>query len=154
MGADEHLECLKEKDWGALWEVIKAHTAHVAEGDNPGGFRDRLLRTEIDLKALKERFWQSSAEGEVIGTTTSNTTSEQTILAGRAEAYDLYYVFFTLDADDVNNHINSGDMLQVCIKRIAASANEVANEVIVWDWVTMWCVDKVYGDWSVEANDA
>ena len=64
----EHVNCLHERDWGALWEVLKAHTIHVAEGDKSGGFRDRLMRVEIDLKTLKERFWQSSLIGGVIGT--------------------------------------------------------------------------------------
>jgi hypothetical protein len=63
----EHLACLHEQDWGMLFEVIKTHTAHVVEGDAVGGFRDRLVRVEVDLKALKERFWQSSLIGGIIG---------------------------------------------------------------------------------------
>ena len=42
--------CLKEQDWG-----------------KPGGFRDRLFKAELDIKALKERFWQSSLIGGLIG---------------------------------------------------------------------------------------
>ena len=64
----EHpVECLHENDWGKLWEIIKTHTVHVIEGDKSGGFRDRLMKVEIDIKALKERFWQSSLIGGVIG---------------------------------------------------------------------------------------
>jgi hypothetical protein len=63
----EHLDCLHERDWGTLWQIIKEHTAHVLEGDKSGGFRDRLIKIEMDLKALKERFWQSSLIGGVIG---------------------------------------------------------------------------------------
>ena len=64
----EHpVECLHENDWGKLWEIIKTHTVHVIEGDKSGGFRDRLMKAEIDIKALKERFWQSSLIGGVIG---------------------------------------------------------------------------------------
>ena len=63
----EHLECIHERDWGQLWEVIKTHTAHVLEGDKSGGYRDRLVRVELDLKILKDRFWVSSLIGGIIG---------------------------------------------------------------------------------------
>ena len=66
--AEHPVECLHEKDWGKLWEIIKAHTAHIVDGDKSGGFRDRLMRAEIDIKVLKERFWQSSLIGGIIGT--------------------------------------------------------------------------------------
>lgn len=65
--APEHEFCLKEQDWGKLWEIVKTLSMHVTEGDKVGGFRDRLLKAEIDLKALKERFWQSALIGGVIG---------------------------------------------------------------------------------------
>ena len=67
MSPSETHFCLKEKDWGSLWEIIKTHASHVVEGDKSGGFRDRLLKAEIDIKTLKERFWQSSLIGGVIG---------------------------------------------------------------------------------------
>ena len=63
----EHVDCLKEQDWGKLWEIIKTHTSHVVEGDKQGGYRDRLFKVELDVKALKERFWQSALIGGVIG---------------------------------------------------------------------------------------
>jgi len=64
----EHpVECLHENDWGKLWEIIKAHSIHVLEGDKSGGLRDRLLRAEIDIKEIKQRFWWSSLIGGIIG---------------------------------------------------------------------------------------
>ena len=65
--AGEHLACLHEQDWGALWEILKVHTAHVTEGDKAGGFRDKLTKVDLDFKNLKERFWQSSLIGGVLG---------------------------------------------------------------------------------------
>jgi len=59
--------CLKEQDWGKLWEIVKTFTFHVQEGDKSGGFRDDILRLKIDVKTLKERFWQSSLIGGIIG---------------------------------------------------------------------------------------
>jgi hypothetical protein len=64
---DNHIACLKEGEWGKLWEIIKNLSAHVIEGEREGGFRDRLLKAEIDIKAMKERFWQSALIGGIIG---------------------------------------------------------------------------------------
>jgi hypothetical protein len=64
---EEHLACLKQEEWGKLWEIIKLHSAHVMEGDKSGGFRDRLLMVERDMVELKRRFWLSSILGGVIG---------------------------------------------------------------------------------------
>ena len=63
----EHVSCLKEGDWGKLWEIIKTLSEHCIEGDKVGGFRDRLLQVEVSVKVLKERFWQSALIGGVIG---------------------------------------------------------------------------------------
>ena len=67
MELKEHLNCIHERDWGQLWEVIKAHSLHVLEGDKLGGFRDRLMRVEIEVKELRERFWKSALIGGIIG---------------------------------------------------------------------------------------
>jgi dynactin complex subunit len=59
--------CSKEQDFGTLWEILKNHTNHVTEGERVGGFRDEFTKAKIEIKALKERFWQSSLIGGVIG---------------------------------------------------------------------------------------
>ena len=97
--------------------------------------------------------WQTTAKGNVIGTTTSIVYSEQTVLTGRAEAYDAYFVFFSFDANDVTNPIIVGEMLQARVRRVAAYSLEVSNEIIIWDWASMWALDKVYGAWAAETND-
>jgi hypothetical protein len=97
--------------------------------------------------------WQTTNKGNVLGTTTSSTTSEQTVLLNRNDAYDTYFVFFNFNADDVNNPLVTGYMLQARIRRIAASSSEVSNEIIVWDWASMWPLGSVYGTWAVETND-
>jgi hypothetical protein len=40
---------------------------HVDEGEKEGGFRDRVLRLEIDVSELKKRFWLSSILGGIVG---------------------------------------------------------------------------------------
>lgn len=98
--------------------------------------------------------WQTTVCGgqTVMGTTTSACVSEQTIITGGGTAYTAYCIFFTLDRADATNPIAVGEMLQGRIRRIAASANEVTNEIAVWDWAVMWKVDKVFGVFSVESN--
>ena len=67
MAQKHRVECLHENDWGALWEIIKAHTIHVTEGDKSGGFRDRLLVIEREVRELRNRFWLSAVIGGIIG---------------------------------------------------------------------------------------
>jgi hypothetical protein len=97
--------------------------------------------------------WQTASRGTVIGLTPSICYSEQTVLTGRNNAFDTYYMFFNLNASDATNPIIGGNMLQCRLRRIDASSSEISNEVIVWDWATMWCINRVYGGWSVESND-
>lgn len=96
--------------------------------------------------------WQTEAAGAVMGTTTSNCTSEQTVLTGRNEAYDTYFLFFTFNATDVANPIIAGEMLQIRLRQIAASSSPVTGEIIVWDWTSIWPVNKMFPVWSVETN--
>lgn len=67
-------ECLKEQEWGKLWEILKNHTSHVIEGDSTGGFRDRVLvlesavkRIDSEQKKLEKALIYNAAIGGVIG---------------------------------------------------------------------------------------
>jgi len=98
--------------------------------------------------------WQTTVCGgtTVMGTTTSSCVSEQTIISGGSDANTAYCLFFNLDASDATNSILIGDMLQGRLRRIAASSSSVSNEITVWDWVSRWKTNKVFGVWSVETN--
>ena len=87
-----------------------------------------------------------------MGTEAASCFSEQTVISGGAATDTAYCIFFTLDASNATNTIDAGCMLQGRIRRIAASGSEVDGEVAVWDWVTLWETDKVYGPWVVEEN--
>jgi hypothetical protein len=87
-----------------------------------------------------------------IGTTTSSVTSEQTLKTGGNAQYSSYFIFFTLDADDANNPIVAGRMMQTRLRRIAASGSEVTGEIGVWDCTSVWCTNKMYPVWSTESN--
>lgn len=124
------------------------------------GTTDPQLGMAVSLSAgedVGDRFkfqleWQTTNQGNVIGTTTSSSTSEQIVLAGRADAYDAYFIFFNFNADDTTNPIVAGQMLQSRVRRVAASASEVTGEVIIWDWSTIWKTDKIYGTWTAHTN--
>lgn len=96
--------------------------------------------------------WQTTNKGAIIGTTTSVCYSEQTVLTGQNSQYSTYFIFFTIDADDSNNPITHGEMLQARIRRIDATDPDITGEVIVWDWASIWPCDKTYGPWTVSAN--
>ena len=40
---------------------------HIEEGEREGGFRDRIIRLEITVGELRNRFWASSLIGGIIG---------------------------------------------------------------------------------------
>ena len=98
--------------------------------------------------------WQTTTASSVMGTTTSNCVSEQTVLTGRNAQHDVYFIFFTLNADDGTNPIVAGNMLQARLRRIAASANDCTGEIAVWDWTTIWPVDRMFTAWVNKENAA
>ena len=73
---NEHLACLHEQDWGALWEILKSHTAHVLEGDKSGGYRDRLVKVELEISQLKKAKWFTAITGGVIGALIGSGSNE------------------------------------------------------------------------------
>lgn len=88
----------------------------------------------------------------VMGETVSTCVSEQTIVTDGVAAYSAYRIIFTLDTDDGDNPIVAHDMLQIRIRRIAASEDEVDAEIGVWDWSTYWKADKAYETFQVHEN--
>ena len=98
--------------------------------------------------------WQTTSCGgtAVMGTTTSNVVSEQTIITGGAAANTAYCLWLTLDASDATNPIQAGEMLQGRLRRIASDTPAVTNEISVWDWAVVWKTRNVFGTWSVQSN--
>jgi hypothetical protein len=98
--------------------------------------------------------WQTTNKGNVMGTTTSNCTSEQVVLTGRNDANDTYFIWFTLDASDATNPIEAGNMLQGRLRRIASASPAITGEVGVWDWSSVWKTNRIFTVASVKTNDA
>ena len=82
--------------------------------------------------------WQSADIGEIIPTTTAETlTSEVTI--EHTDAFYGYIIAFQVDCAT----LAPGQNIQWRLRRIAASANEVAAEVAVLHWDTRWRRSKL-----------
>lgn len=75
--------------------------------------------------------------GAVVPDTTSETlTDEVTVVDGTA--YYAEIIQFEMDAAK----LNGGCCLQAELRRIAATAPSVTNEIVVWHWDTRWKVDR------------
>lgn len=85
--------------------------------------------------------WQSEDILHVIPDTIQETlTDEVTVSDGTA--YYAEIIAFELDATT----LVAGQNLQMRLRRIAASASSVSNEIIVWHWDTRWRVNRLGTD--------
>lgn len=91
--------------------------------------------------------WEHAQEDEVVPNTANDVEVETTILTNRNAAYDKYKLSFTIDydIDGVGHEIKPGELVGVRIRRIAASALEVSNEIIFLDCVIQYQRDKFGG---------
>ena len=75
--SDEH-KCLHEERWGKVLTQLEIFTSkvckHIEEGEKEGGFRDRLLKAEVDIKfaneslsTIKKSYWKACIVSGLIG---------------------------------------------------------------------------------------
>jgi len=92
--------------------------------------------------------WEHAINGEPVPDTSNNVATETTVLAGRAEAYDAYWVTFAVDYDiDTPVNVLAGETLGVRLRRLDATDPDVTAEPIVADWIVEYEIDKLYGTW-------
>ena len=91
--------------------------------------------------------WEHIPCSEPIPDTANDVEVETTILTGRNAAYDEYCITFTIDydIDGVGNEVKADELLAMRLRRIAASANEVANEIMILDVNVEYLRDKFGG---------
>ena len=90
--------------------------------------------------------WEHAPETGVLPNTLHDVDVETTVLAGRAAMNDIYKVVFILDydIDGGGNEVKPHELIGMRLRRIAATVNEVANDVMIVDWHDHWCVDKMF----------
>lgn len=82
--------------------------------------------------------WQSEDIEAVIPDTIAETLTDEVTVAD-GTAYYAEIISFELDAAT----IVAGQNLQARLRRIAASASSVSNEIIVWHWDTRWKMSRL-----------
>lgn len=82
---------------------------------------------------------------KVMPDTTVDVETETIVLTGRAAAWNIYKINFTIDYDTAGHIITPGCLLSWRLRRIAASASEVTNEIVILVGVQLYDVDKMFG---------
>lgn len=85
--------------------------------------------------------WQAEDILNIIPDTTAETLTDEVTVAD-GTAYYAEIINFELDAAT----IVAGQNIQLRLRRIAASASTVTNEIIVWHWDTRWKMNKIGTD--------
>ncbi|MCK4814687.1 hypothetical protein KA005_02865 [bacterium] len=93
--------------------------------------------------------WQSGDIGAILPDTIQETlTSEVTLIAGQNTAWFAHIIAFEIDCTTLFR----GQNMQWRLRRVAASANEVTAEPVVYHWDTRWYMDKL-GTKSIQGYD-
>jgi len=102
---------------------------------------------DVDDNFKFQLSWTNSA---CVGCGTASTRDvpiEQTIITGRNSQYCTYCLYFEVDYDDSpNTTLLAGDNISGRLQRIDATNPDVANEIIVVDWVIIYPIDKLGAD--------
>ncbi len=115
---------------------FKVHIPH--DWDEASDFVIKLycyIDTANDTKNFKLRMqWENVTPGTDTYPATDNDVDVQTATGGSAVQYQSYELDFPIDYDiDTPAVIARGDILGLLLRRIAASANEIAGEVVITD---------------------
>lgn len=103
------------------------------EASDPIAHVDCWLAGAEDNKNFKLQLsWEHYTPGTDIVPTTVNNVEVETATGVSAAQYQSYRVPFTIDYDvDTPNNLVADDILGLRLRRIAASANECAGEIVV-----------------------
>jgi len=104
------------------------------------------VNEDVDDRFQFRFSWEHIAIGSITPITSNDVDVEQIVLVGRNAQYNLYELVFTIDydIDGAGNEIQAHELLAATLYRIAATASEIAGEVILLDWHTVYNVDKMF----------
>ena len=87
--------------------------------------------------------WEHFTDGDIV-LATSNDVEVETATGALAAQFQSYHVEFIIDYDiDVGDPIISTDEFHMRIRRIAATANEIAGEIVVTHIGVVYLIDKL-----------
>ena len=87
--------------------------------------------------------WEHFTAGDIV-LATSNDVEVETATGALAAQFQSYHVEFIIDYDiDVGDPIISTDEFHMRIRRIAATANEIAGEIVVTHIGVVYLIDKL-----------
>lgn len=103
------------------------------------------ITTPLAEETINDRYqfqleWEAADIGGVLPDTTAETlTSEVTLITGENAAYYAHIIAFELTATT----LVSGQNLQLRVRRIAATQDEVANEPALYHWDSRWKMETI-----------
>ena len=98
---------------------------------------------DVGKKFNMQLSYQAYDGDGIVPATSNDVPVETTITTGHNSQYDSYTVIFDLD----NTKINGGDLITGRLRRLAASGNEIAGEVVVSYVELEFKVNKCFGEW-------
>lgn len=104
---------------------------------------------DIDDKFKLQCTWESVEEEGILSALSHDVEVETTIVVAHVAQYTIYSVHFILDYDihGAGSEVLPNDVMGLRIRRLAASASEVDNEIIVFNAIIEFNIDKVFGTW-------
>lgn len=117
--------------------------------DGVSNFEVVFLVSTSGIEDVGDKFkfqfsWDRIYCGKVIVDTVVDVEVETTIAIGNSAAWSTYFVIFTIDYDIADHSISESNLLSGRLRRIAASALEVTNEIVVWSAFVNFKVDKIF----------
>lgn len=94
--------------------------------------------------------WEHVGKDGILGSSSNDVDTEVTIITGHTAQHSIYHVHFIIDydIDGVGNEIAYDDVLGFRIRRIASSGTEVDNNIIVFNEVLDFQINKIFHDWT------
>ena len=113
--------------------------------------------TLVDAEDVGDKFqfrcsWEHISHDGTTVNTSNDIDTEVTVVTGKTAQYSNYHLHFAVDynIDDSGNEIQSDELLNFRIRRIAASGSEVDNEIILLDVVVDFDIYTLAATWERE----
>lgn len=102
-----------------------------------------LDTANTDKKFKIQVEWEGVTAGDVVGTSTVTASTEISV-TGAASQYMTYAVSVTIDYDyNTPNVLVANDVLAIRLRRVAASADEITGEVVLYGFYVQYNRDKI-----------